>query len=128
MTAGGYDTLHKKSILYNLSSYKNKNGQFEFLLEYSDVDGYNRWIQTSNPIETIEDVTGYKAVTVSWPSDSWYGLANSNSGNTLLDGNKGTGRFYNVGVISGISSGVQINNSYVTKGSTDLWVRIDNIG
>lgn len=127
LTDGGYDSMHKQSILYNLEKYKNNSGKFEFLLEYSDMNGYNRWIQTSNPVTTTEDVTGYAGVKISWENANWYGLAASNLANTLLDGNKGGNWFYAVGVIKAHQGGVPAGNSTVSKGATDLWVRIDNL-
>lgn len=127
LTNGGYESLHKQSILYALENYRNKNNQFEFLLEYSDIPGYNRWIQTSNPITTSEDVTGYKSVKTSWTSTSWYGLALSNSGSTVLDGNKGNNWWYAVGVISPHQGGVPVYSGNISKETTDLWVRIDNL-
>ena len=123
ITDGGYDSLYKQSVLYNLENYKNKNNQYEFLLEYSDLDGYNRWIQTSNPIDNTENVTGYKAVKITWSDNSWYGLATSNSGNTKLDGTKGTDYYYGIGLLKNNS----VNSKLTSKESTDLWVRIDNL-
>lgn len=127
LTNGGYESLHKQSILYALENYRNKNNQFEFLLEYSDIPGYNRWIQTSNPTSTSEEVTGYKSVKTSWTSTNWYGLALSNSGSTVLDGNKGNNWWYAVGVVSPHQGGVPVYNGNISKEITDLWVRIDNL-
>ena len=127
LTNGGYDVLHKQSILYNTAAYKNKQGQFEFLLQYSDVSGYNRWIQTSNPVTTVEDVTGYKAVKTSWTTTAWYGLAKSTSSSTVIDGNKGNNWFYAVGITKPFNGGVPVDSTHVSKATTDLWVRIDNL-
>ena len=127
LTEGGYDSIHKQSILYNLEKYKNKSGQYEFLLEYSDIEGYNRWIQTSNPVTTSEDVTGYKEVKTYWTKGNWYGLALSTSSGTVIDGNKGSSWWYAVGAISAHQNGVPAANSTISKGTTSLWVRIDNL-
>lgn len=124
-TSGGYESSYKQSVLYNLDAYKNKSNQYEFLLEYSDISGYNRWIQTSNPVNTIENVTGYKAINISWNTNSWYGLAKSNSGSTLLDGVKESGIYYPVGVSRSNVSGIKVNDSLITNESTNLWVRIN---
>lgn len=128
LTIGGYDKLHKQSILYNLDSYKNKSGQLEFLLEYSDISGYNRWIQTSNPATTSESVTGYKAVKLSWNGNYWQGLAKSNSGAALIDGSVNHNNwYYAIGVTRVWNGGIPGPDNNSIKGSTDLWVRIDNI-
>jgi hypothetical protein len=124
---GGYDELNKQTILYALSNYKNKSGKFEFLLEYSNKDGYNRWIQTSNPVTTSEKVTGYKAVHIDWNQNNWNGLAKSNSGSTLIDGSVGSSNwYYAIGAIKNVDNGIYSNDS-ITGGYVDLWVRIDNL-
>ena len=127
LTEGGYEALHKQSILYNLEQYKNKSGQFEFMLEYSDVYGYNRWIQTSNPVTESENVTGYKNVRTSWTTTKWYGLALSSSGNTLIDGNQGSNWWYSVGTLKPHQGGIPVYTGAISKGSSSLWVRIDNL-
>lgn len=124
---GGIDDLHKQSILYSLENYRNSNNQFEFLLEYSDLSGYNRWVQTSNPLKTSESVSGYKKIKLSWEDNGFKGLAKSNYGKTLLDGSVGSGNwFYSIGATQVWNGGIPGPNTSI-KGSTDLWVRIDNI-
>lgn len=124
---GGYDELHKQTLLYTLNNYKNKSGSFEFLLEYSDNAGYNRWIQTSNPVTTSEKVTGYKAIHIDWNQNEWNGLAKSNSGSTLIDGSIGSSKwYYAIGAIKNSENGIYSNNS-IFGGYVDLWVRIDNL-
>lgn len=127
LTQDGYDSLHRQSILYNLEEYRNSKNEFEFLLQYSDVSGYNRWIQTSNPIKTTESVTGYKAVKVSWTDNGFKGLAKSNYGGTTLDGSVGSDNWwYAIGVKNQFNGGVPAAKT-VSAASTDLWVRIDNL-
>lgn len=122
---GGYDELNKQTILYALNNYKNSN--FEFLLQYSDLEGYNRWIQTSNPVTTSESVTGYKAIHIDWNQNNWKGLAKSNSGSTLIDGSVGSSKwYYAIGAIKNSGDGIYSNDS-VSSGYVDLWVRIDNL-
>ena len=123
MIDGGYDSLYKQSILYSLASFKNKNNEYEFLLEYSDLGGYNRWIQSSNPIEATENVAGYKAIKTTWNADSWYGLATSSSGNAKLDGTKGNNYYYGIGLLKPYP----VYSKIYSKESTDLWVRVDNL-
>ena len=126
LTDGGYESSYKQSVLFDLSKYKNKNGAYEFLLEYSDIPGYNRWIQTSNPIESNEKVTGYKAIHIDHSIDGWYGLALSSSNNVLVDGSNGSNFYYPIGVILSDKKGISINTKNITKYSTDLWIRIDD--
>lgn len=123
----GHNSPHKQSILYNLSNYKNSSGKFEFLLEYSDRDGYNRWIQTSNPTTTIEKVTGYEAIKISWNQNNWYGLAKSNSNATFIDGTAGNSNSYSIGATKTWNNGIPANDSISAKEIVDLWIRIDNL-
>lgn len=127
----GYDVLHRQSILAYLDDYKGESG-FEFLLEYSDLEGYNRWIQSTNPLKTTKNssmtkVPGYQSVSISWNTANWGGLAKSNSGATLLDGSIGNNNwFYAIGAKTNYNGGIPGPNQVIT-GSVDLWVRIDNL-
>ena len=115
----------KYSILGNLDKFKTSGGVWEMLLEYPGVSGYNRWKQTSNPATTSESVTGYTAVNISWNSNSWGGLALSNSGSTLIDGSINHGNwFYAIGSYTAWSGGVPGASSAVSHVS--LWNRIDD--
>lgn len=125
-TENGYDSLHKQSILYNISNYLNKDNKYELLLEYSDIDGYNRWVQSSNPMTTVENVSGYKAINVSWNNDGWYGLAKSDSGSVLLDGAKDSIN-YGIGTIRSNVNGIKVNESKISHESQNLWIRIDQL-
>ena len=126
----GYDTVHRQSILSYLNNYQSKDG-FEFLLEYSDLTGYNRWKQSSNPLtitknSSMKKVPGYTPIKISWDSNGWAGLAKSNNGTSLLDGSVGSNEnFYAIGATSTWNGGIMGPGS-VTKGSVDLWIRIDN--
>lgn len=125
--SGGYDQLHKQSILYSLNNYKNSSGKFEFLLEYSDKEGYNRWIQNSNPLSNTEYVSGYQAIKISWNQNNWKGLAKSSSGSTLIDGSIGNANwFYAIGATTSYQSGIPANTASTTQ-IVDLWVRVDNL-
>lgn len=85
-----------------LNNYQSKDG-FEFLLEYSDLTGYNRWKQSSNPLtitknSSMKKVPGYTPIKISWDSNGWGGLAKSNNGTSLLDGSVGSNEnFYAIG-------------------------------
>lgn len=127
----GYDVLHRQSVLSYLNNYKGKNG-FEFLLEYSNLSGYNRWIQSTNPLETekkssMTKVPGYEAISISWNYYNWGGLAKSNSGKALLDGSiDSSNLFYAIGSTTSWNGGIPGPNQAIT-GSVDLWVRVDNL-
>lgn len=121
----GYQAKHRQSILYNLENFRNNQKQFEFLLEYSELIGYNRWIQSSNPTTTSESISGYTPIHIDFSSNGWSGLAKSNSGSTLIDGNVGNGNWnYAIGAIKAWNGGIPGASSTSIKESTDLWIRI----
>lgn len=77
------NSTYKFSILDKLEYFRNKDGNFEFLLEYPIElpNKYNRWIQSDNPATTIEGdtpngspATGYTAIHVDWTDHLWGGL------------------------------------------------------
>jgi len=78
------------SNLINLKSQYYINGYYEFLLEYPEISGHNRWIQSKNPIDDLEQTgktaTGYSPISISWPGRYWGGLCKSKNAKTLLDG------------------------------------------
>lgn len=125
----GYDTLYRQSILAYLNDYKNEEG-FEFLLEYSDLTGYNRWKQSVNPVvitksSNMKAVPGYASAKISWDSNGWGGLAKSSNGTALLDGSiNSNNSFYAIGSTTSWNGGI-MGPGVVSKGSVDLWVRID---
>ena len=89
-----FNSENRYSALGTLEKYKI-SGKFEFLLEYPQLEGYNRFKQTSNP--TVSDkIEGYQPIHLSWTSYSFGGLAlSSNTGFTFIDGSPGTdGWFY----------------------------------
>ena len=76
------------SRLKYLENYRF-NSQFEFLLEYPQLSGYNRWIQTSNPCTDGYDVKGFQEIDLTW-KDIFSGLVlSSDSEYSFLDGNEG---------------------------------------
>lgn len=81
------NSIYKFSILDQLEYFRNKDGNFEFLLEYpiDFPNKYNRWIQSDNPATTIEvdalngsPAIGYTAIHVDWTSSLWGGLLKGN--------------------------------------------------
>lgn len=117
----GYDSIHKKSILYSLSNFI-KNGKYELLLEYPDLSmqKYNRWIQTSN-FTTATQVSGYSAVHTDYVTMNFGGLLLSNSANTIISSIDNI--HYAIGTINGVG-GINGYDSNLITGTTDLWVRI----
>ena len=80
------------SILYQLESFRNADGNFHFKLCYpigQHVNGRcNEWLQSSNPaVET--NITGFKAVSLSYKvngkKDPWVGLGRDGSSYALID-------------------------------------------
>ena len=85
------NTLNAYSQLGQLAKMKYNN-QYEFMLKADEATGYNRWIQTSNPVDTTT-VTGYKAVQNSWNTSNFAGLVHC-SGQTLIAWTTSTGNWW----------------------------------
>ena len=93
------NTLNAYSQLGQLANMKYNN-QYEFMLKADEASGYNRWIQTSNPVDTTT-VTGYKAVQNSWNTSNFAGLVHC-SGETLIAWTTSTGNWwYAIGMYQG---------------------------
>lgn len=99
------NTTYKFSILDQLEYFRNKDGNFEFLLEYPIElpNKYNRWIQSDNPATTTEvdtssgsPATGYTAVHIDWNNHLWGGLLKGNfSGKfCFMDGDTNHGNWH----------------------------------
>ena len=121
------NTADKKSNLWALDEFKNKDGKIELLLEYEGVTGYNRWKQSSN--FTKDAIAGYEAVQISWTAQGWGGLAPSADSGTWVDGSPTTSTsswWYAIGCKSKHETGIPGPGSAVT-GAVSLWARIDNL-
>lgn len=136
---GHIDTPYKQSVLADMNGLKSKDGKFEFLLEYSELRGYNRWRQTDNPYTlTVANsgstvmVPGYQAIQISWGGNYWGGLAKSTiPTSTYIDGSVGVSDWwYAIGAITPYGTAPNIGipgpNSTTVSGSVDLWVRVDD--
>ena len=81
------------SIIGNLDNTHKTNGNFEFLLEYPQLNGYNRWIQSENPMNegevTGKKAKGYQSIGISWSGRAWGGLVRSVNSYTHMDGSAG---------------------------------------
>ena len=96
------------SRISNPHYVKRFNENYEFLLEYpvEFPDGYNRWIQTKDPLsetdrnETGLQASGFKPVNLSWDY-AFGGLMRTSHGSSLLDGQTGSWYWnYAIGHIS----------------------------
>ena len=127
----------KYSILTELnSSLRQRNGNFEFLLEYPELGVVNWWQQKNSPLDETETghayTEGYKKIFIEAPHSKWGGLAKSSSSTkhcTLINGtpsdiSAGSWHFA-IGMFNGVtwdynnlpSNGVPTNIVY-------LWVKV----
>ena len=139
-------TVDKYSRLGQLSEFKRSNGTYEFMLRYPNYSAtlYNRWTQTSNPMEefitTTSDgagkATGYTAVHIDWTGQYWGGLTRQSSdassiSNCYLSGSVGHSNwYYAIGATSawgnGIPGPLNAQATGTIWGVAELWVRIDD--
>ena len=123
------------SILGEINDNFKINGYFEFLLEYPEYSGYNRWKQQINPKDNPEfpnqQAIGYQEVSCSWKGQYFGGLVRSSRFSwTLLDGSTGYDNwYYAIGIYAPPSiycypkfPGPE--GSYVFEAY--LWIRINN--
>ena len=68
---------------------------FEYLLEYPDLHGYNRWKQkidiASTTINQTSTDIGFKPVHIDFPNSDFGSISKSNSGETIFDGSPAIG-------------------------------------
>lgn len=150
------NTTNKFSRLY-LLPFLNNNGTWEFILKYPTdyPNAFNHWTQTCNPISTYcqdssftnNQVTGYKAIKISWTANNWGGLALQNnpantymqslsidspsSYNCTLSGSISIGNWYyaigtTVKYVNGMPS-FTVGTKDSVSTDVELWVRIDNV-
>lgn len=140
-------TADKYSRLGQLSEFKRSNGTYEFMLRYPNYSDtlYNRWTQTSNPMEEFVTTnssgtgtaTGYTAVHIDWTGSYWGGLTRQNSNansisSCYLSGSVGhTSWFYAIGATTtwgnGIPGALSSIDTGTVWGSVELWVRVDGV-
>ena len=92
---------NKFSILEDIDYKYQRNNEFEFLLEYPEINGYNRWIQKKNPLNQSDSIVeGYKPINISWIGRYWGGLVLSSHSDTLIDGSAGYSNYwYSIGAL-----------------------------
>ena len=72
--------------------------KYEFIIEYPEYHGYNRWSQTTNPLESnSSSEIGFNPITLTWKSDRFSGLTLSNSQLTYLDASNNIFWYYAIG-------------------------------
>ena len=115
------------SLLSNLESFRY-HGYFEFLLEYPEITGFNRWTQSSNPVLSSNVIDYHPVGKLSWDEFSWGGLAlSSNPPFSLIDGTPsdnswfyaiGQFKSWEIGILAGPTQSAQISK-------VKLWCRIE---
>ena len=76
---------YKWSILGMLPNFYNSSyGGYEFLYESVQENKYNRWRQTSNPLLTSQDVSGYNPISIQMSGNNWGGLSLSSTRGEFL--------------------------------------------
>ena len=125
-------TFHKYSILGEINNKFLINNKFEFLLEYPEILGFNRWTQSANPIlQNDFSNLGYQGINISWSGQYWGGLALSSDEGTFLDGSISHIRwFYAIGCYTntwyiGKFPGPATSSTYFPVSYCYLWIRID---
>ena len=121
----------KFSLLGNLGEYDKIDGFFEFLLEYPELSGYNRWKQEVNPLLIAENsnlspATGYQPISISWNGSFWGGLVKSSHSDTFLDGSTNIEYYwYSIGQLFDYKNtgGFPGPNNIIVK-ECILWLRI----
>ena len=90
--AQSHNDSTKYSILSEAETIKKySDDSFEFLLEYPELTGYNRWKQSIFPTKepnnfSKSSATDYYPISITWNTSSWGGLSRSVSVDALLDG------------------------------------------
>ena len=136
---------YQYSIIGSITERFKHNGNFEYLLEYPEQNGFNRWkqkihISDTNELQTPEDI-GYTPVhidfTQKYNNIGFGGLSKSNSIRTVFDGSPANGassdnywfaigpkeKYYNKNQFPGPYYGEYADG--VTK--CYLWIRISGI-
>ena len=124
---------NKYSILGYINDSWKINNSFEFLLEYPQLIGYNRWKQSLHPKDNPEigdnnKAIGYEAINITWKEQKWGGLVKSNPGDqTFIDGSCGSiGHYwYSIGLYVSFNGGIPGPN-YIVVNEVILWIRTVN--
>jgi len=119
--------VKKYSILSDINASFLINGLYEFLLEYPETPGYNRWRQKFDPLHSQENgvvAEGYDPIHISWTAYNWGGMFLHQNDRTLVDGCYDGYWWYSLGTINNhYKPGFPGPGFAVTK--CYMWVRID---
>lgn len=117
---------YKWSILGMLPNFYNSSyGGYEFLYESVQENKYNRWRQTSNPLLTSQDVSGYNPISIQMSGNNWGGLSLSSTRgtSTIIDGSpRTTDWWYAIGQQAAYQGGIPGGSIAVQE--IYLWIRI----
>ena len=135
--------VNKFSILgeINASDKYRYNGKYEFLIQFSQREGFNWWRQTNFPLNEKNDesigksVEGYENISITWNDWSWGGLAKTvlnyqGCPPCLLDGSIGISNFfYCIG--SNACNNIYVNSTPPNENpgidEVVLWIRISDL-
>lgn len=130
-------TTNKISNLYLFQQphdiFKDKNGFYEFILEYPSLNNYNRWKQRSNPVLTYDCVANYIPIHIPWMDNYWGGISRNNfslssTTDTFLSGGQNTGNWwYAICSFQGYQGGIPGPNSTVITTWTKFYVRVPQL-
>jgi len=132
------NSYYKYSIIGKIDQTYRRNGKFEFLLEYPELNGYNQWKQTYNPKDNPEiggtTATGYESVNIGYSGMYWGGLVVSNYQQTAIDGSTGhLNWFYSIGCYSSTwmpnkfpGPALDNNDNWYAVSKVLLWVRTND--
>ena len=119
------------SILYSINPRMRRESGYEFLLEYPEITGYNRWLQSENPMRENKNcesnqTIGYTPINVTWKTDFFAGLSLSLAREeSLLDGSQNCGYgWYALGYPNVYYGAVPGPSRIVNK--TRLWIRVSS--
>ena len=91
------DDDHRYSIMGSINEKYKRNGYFEYLIEYPEVPGYNRWKQQKSIADTevSDNATdiGFKPIHIDFHNREtpFEGLSKSNTRYTIYDGSPAKG-------------------------------------
>ena len=139
------DEENKYSILNEINSSlkQRSNNKYEFIIEYPELNAYNRWLQSNNPVNETEEegkffVDGFHAIHTGARQSFWGGLArttNCPKCQCFLNGTPGNNNwFFAIGQRNGAewkynnqtTKGIPSNSSPVNI--VYLWIKLPQNG
>jgi hypothetical protein len=134
------NSQHKYSILSKISDRDKFNGKFEFKLIYPELNEFNHWRQSNNPIVEEDDLTkakatGYEPIKITWSGSNWGGLLrtkyhySSECLPTLIDGSIGVKEWwFSIGRVKNCTGGEGSTTTFPGPNGNrvkhvELWMR-----